>query len=140
VEEATADKITKQGHDLEIGTNCLGPYLLTLLLEPLLTRTAAMQNTPSMSVRIVWVVALLQRATPPGGMSFDASGTPVIVPGFMQNYFQSKAGAAWLATEFARRLGDKGIMSTVRLNILGIETERASIDVIIEPPPWLDAH
>jgi len=91
--------------------NCLAPYLLTLLLEPILIRTAAI--SPSESVRIVWVVSLIQRSTPKGGMNFDANGTPVVLKKLMENYFQSKSGSTWLAAEFAQRLGDKGILSVV---------------------------
>lgn len=31
----------------------------------------------------------------------------------MGNYLQSKAGSAWLADEFAKRLGSKGVLSIV---------------------------
>lgn len=65
-----------------------------------------------MSVRIVWVVALLQRAQPQE-ITFDSAGVPIQLQG-MENYFQSKVGSTWLATKFADRLGSKGIMSTVR--------------------------
>jgi NAD(P)-dependent dehydrogenase (short-subunit alcohol dehydrogenase family) len=63
-------------------------------------------------VRIVWVVSLLQAGTPPGAMSFDKNGTPVLLNG-MANYMQSKAGAVWLSDEFSKRLGSKGILSVV---------------------------
>lgn len=47
-------------------------------------------------------------------MKFDKDGTPVILEKpFMGNYLQSKAGAAWLADEFAKRLGSKGVLSIV---------------------------
>lgn len=95
-------------------TNCLAPYLLTILLEPILTRTAA--SSPSLSVRVVFVVSLMQLGTPAGGMSFDSQGTPKVLPKAMDNYMQSKAGGTWLAAEFAKRLGDKGILSVVSAN------------------------
>ncbi|RDL36357.1 Uncharacterized protein BP5553_05709 [Venustampulla echinocandica] len=98
------------GHDLEIGTNCLAPYLLTLLLEPVLINTAGAPGTPPSSVRIVWVTSLLQEGTPAGGVNFDENGTPVVLK-FMDNYMQSKAGCAWFADKFAHRLGAKGILS-----------------------------
>jgi retinol dehydrogenase-12 len=115
-----ADQCLIQGHDLEMGTNCLAPYLLTLLLEPILTRTAA--SVPSLSVRVVFVVSLIQIGTPTGGMSFDSQGTPKVLPKALDNYMQSKAGGAWLAAEFAKRLGSKGILSVVSANdIVGLD-------------------
>ncbi|KAE8446079.1 hypothetical protein EG329_012587 [Mollisiaceae sp. DMI_Dod_QoI] len=101
----------KLGHDLELGTNCLGPYLMTLLLESILIRTATLPDTPKFSVRIVWVVSLLQGGIPPEGMQFESSGTPKVLTKFMENYMQSKVGDAWLAADFAERLGKDGVMS-----------------------------
>jgi len=64
---------------------------------------------------VVWVTSLLlEPSTPPGGMSFDDSKTPVILTKGMDNYMQSKAGCAWLADKFAKKLGDKGVLSVVR--------------------------
>lgn len=88
---------------------------MTLLLEPLLTRTAA--TAPQFGVRIVWVVSMIQFATPPGGIGFDASGTPVVLKG-MDNYMQSKVGDAWLAAKFAQRLGKNGILSVVSIHVV----------------------
>lgn len=103
----------EQGHDLEIGTNCLAPYLLTLLLEPILVKTSSTQGLRKGSVRIVWVTSMLQRGSPAGGMQFDGDGEPVYLEPFMANYMQSKVGCAWLADKFARRMGDKGVLSVV---------------------------
>jgi retinol dehydrogenase-12 len=86
---------------------------MTLLLEPILCQTASASATPPLSVRIVWVVSLLQLGTPAGAMNFDKDGKPQILTKFMDNYMQSKVGCAWLADEFAKCLGDKGILSVV---------------------------
>lgn len=108
-----------QGHDLEMVTNCIGPYLLTTLLEPALTRTSEL--SPQYSVRIVFVTALMQFFTPAAAMEFDDNGAPKILlgdnygksqPG--DNYMQTTVGGPWLAAEFAKRLGSKGILSVVR--------------------------
>jgi retinol dehydrogenase-12 len=96
-----------------MGTNCLAPYLLTVLLEPILIRTAA--TVPSLGVRVVFVVSLIQLGTPTGVMSFDIQGTPKVWPKAMDNYMQTKAGGSMLAAEFAKRLGSKGILSVVSL-------------------------
>jgi len=92
-----------------MSTNCLAPRLLTLFLEPILRKTAA--ASPKFSVRVVWVVSLIQFGAPPGGMLFDANGTPKVLDKAMDNYMQSKVGGAWLANEFAERLGESGVMS-----------------------------
>lgn len=103
-------------------TNCVGPYLLTKLLEPILIKTAALAATPPLGVRIVFVVALMQLFAPASAMSFDDDGSPKVLPGdnYMQgkpgdNYMQTKVGGTWLAAEFANRLGSKGILSMVSL-------------------------
>jgi len=97
-----------------MGVNCLAPFLLTQLLSPLLARTASLSTTPKNTVRVVFVVSLLQGAAPPGGMVFDKSGLkPVVLEKAMLNYMQSKVGGAWLAVEFAKRLGGKGILCVV---------------------------
>jgi retinol dehydrogenase 12 len=107
-----ADQNVVQGHDLEMVTNCLSAYLLTILLEPILIRTAA--SSPPLSVRIVFVVAIMQLGTPAGGMSFDGSGNPNILPRKnRENYMQTKVGGTWLAAEFANRLKSKDILSVV---------------------------
>ncbi len=92
---------------------------MTLLLEPILIRTATAGGTPAGSIRIVWVATILLRGTPPGGMSFQADGTPVVLAKFMANYVQSKVGVAWLADKFAKRLGEHGILSVVSLGASG---------------------
>lgn len=55
----------------------------------------------------------MQLGTPAGGMDFDGRGTPVIRSKPMDNYMQSKVGGAWMASEFAKRLGGDGIVSVV---------------------------
>ena len=102
-------------------TNCVGPYLLTNLLEPILTETAA--SSPPLSVRIIFVVALMQLYASSPVMSFDNQGNPAILPGdnYMKsqpgaNYMQTKVGGTWLAAEFAARLQNKGILSVVWLS------------------------
>ncbi|EPE24849.1 NAD(P)-binding Rossmann-fold containing protein [Glarea lozoyensis ATCC 20868] len=99
------------GHDLEIGTNCLGPHLLTSLLEPILLNTAMMPGMSAGSVRVVWVVTYLGASPLEGGMRLDGKGEPVYLNKFMENYFQSKVGCTWLTDYYAKRLGPKGVMS-----------------------------
>jgi retinol dehydrogenase 12 len=68
---------------------------------------------------MVWVTSLLHLGShPPGGMSFQADGTPEVLTKFMANYMQSKVGDAWLADRFAKRLGEHGILSVVSCKFL----------------------
>lgn len=111
----TPPKGTKdaQGNEIHIGTNCLGPFLFTELLLPVLRSTA--KSAAAGSVRVTWASSLAQQATAPSaGVEFDAKDgslkqqwhDPVTA------YGQSKAGNNFLASEFARRYGrDGGIIS-----------------------------
>ena len=103
-----------QGHDLEMATNCLGPFILNHLLEPILARTAS-ADSGSRSVRVVWVSSMIAASVPPGGIQFEKSGTPKVLKNAMQNYMQSKVGNVFLASEAARRLGRDGIINVVSI-------------------------
>lgn len=94
-----------------MATNCIAPYLLTVLLEPILTRTAA--SSPPLSVRVVFVVALMHLGNHAASIAFDEHGAPKVPNKDWDTYMQSKVGGTWLAAEFAQRLGDKGILSVV---------------------------
>jgi len=94
-----------------MGTHCLGPFLLTTLLEDILKKTAA--TSKPYTVRIVWIVSILQISMPAGCMEFDDQGSPKVLPDKMANYVQSKCGETWLAAEFAQRLGGDKILSVV---------------------------
>ncbi|KAL3705531.1 short-chain alcohol dehydrogenase [Talaromyces marneffei ATCC 18224] len=126
----TTDETVLQGHDLEMATNCVGPYLLTRLLEPILIQTAA--SSPRFSVRVVFVVALMQLFSPATAMEFYSNGTPKVLPGdgYMKsqpgdNYMQTKIGGTWLAAEFANRLGSKEILSvSVHPGLMRTELQR----------------
>ena len=49
-----------QGSDLELSTSCLEPYILALLLEPIIISATAQPNTLNGSVCIIWDVSILQ--------------------------------------------------------------------------------
>lgn len=69
--------LSEQGHELQMGTNCLGPFLFTSLLTPLLEKTAA-SSTPG-SVRVTWAASLATLAAPTGGVEFESSsGNPKV--------------------------------------------------------------
>ncbi|KAF2798087.1 NAD(P)-binding protein [Melanomma pulvis-pyrius CBS 109.77] len=94
---------TSDGHDMEIGVNCLSSFLLVQKLSPLMSSVSSHFCHANTSVRIVWVSSLLNVSTPEGGVQFDSeTGMPKQFKG-MQNYMQSKAGAYLLAHEFSLR-------------------------------------
>ena len=61
---------TKQGYELQLGTNNVAPFLFTKLLHPLLAETA--KSAPADSVRVVWVSSnAAELLSPKGGMEID---------------------------------------------------------------------
>lgn len=107
----------KQGLELQIGTNCVGPFLLTKLLRPILEETAA-ESEPA-SVRVLWAgsLAVDVGSYKPGGLCLEDSGKPMDM-GVQTNYGQSKAGNLYFASEYARRYADKGVVDLVGLSCL----------------------
>jgi retinol dehydrogenase 12 len=101
-----------QGHELQLATNVLGPFLLTQCLEERLISTAS--SAPKGSVRVVWVTSMIAVGTPKGGMVWDeVKGSPKLHKAQNENYMQSKVGDFFLAHEYAERVGQKGIISVV---------------------------
>ncbi|CAI7642617.1 unnamed protein product [Penicillium crustosum] len=96
---------TAQGHEMQIGTNCLGSHLLYLLLRPILLATA--QNVPPGSVRVTWAgsIAIDVGSHKPGGMKFSPtdSTTPDTSIHPQNLYAASKAGNLFLAAVNGRR-------------------------------------
>lgn len=107
--------LSKQEYELQIATNCMGPYLLTKLLKPLLEKTAKLSNTTPGSVRVTWAGSLgVDVASPKGGVVLDQAGTYVPNPKDIRtNYGATKAGNLYLSKEFARRYPyqESGIIS-----------------------------
>lgn len=100
---------TTQNHDLQFGTNCLGPHLFTKYLHPILRRTAstALANT----VRVIWASSLgIQLSSPPGGIEFDSSNKPKDISQ-LANYAQSKVGNILLAVKTQELLKEAGVVS-----------------------------
>ncbi|OCL12084.1 NAD(P)-binding protein [Glonium stellatum] len=102
---------TRQGYDLQMGVNCIGPFLFTQLLLPILRKTAA--TAPAGSVRITWASSLAaDLSAPKGGVDIDEDGMPKVHKSPELNYGQSKSGNVMFAVEAARRYGKDGIIST----------------------------
>ncbi|KAK3650661.1 short-chain alcohol dehydrogenase [Elasticomyces elasticus] len=106
---------TIQGYELQIGTNCVAPYLFTKLLTPLLQQTAA--SSPAGSVRVTWAASLgVDVQSPPhGGFDLASDGAPILnTTRTMTNYGMSKVGNYFLASQFAVRnpvKDGKGVLS-----------------------------
>lgn len=99
-----------QGHDLQIGTNCVGPWLFAQCLLPVLKKTAA--SSPPNSVRVTWASSMAIAFAPTGGIAFEKDGvTPKVQSTNGVQYAQTKVGNAYLAYEFGRRYGNDGIVS-----------------------------
>lgn len=104
VSQPPAGSTSKQGFELQLATNCLGPFLLTKLLQPLLEDTAAEEARKgvSNSVRVVWTASqMIELAAPPHGIVLsELTETP---KDRTRNYTNSKTGNFLLASELARR-------------------------------------
>lgn len=104
---------TPQGHELQMGTNCLGAYLFTQYLKPILERTAA--SASANTVRVAWAGSLAIDATSPsGGVRLDGTGNAKVEGNPPMNYGASKVGNLFLAQQFGKEVEGKGIVSVVR--------------------------
>ena len=104
---------TGEGNEAIMRINCLGAFLLTKMLLPVLIKTA--RNSAKGSVRIVFTSSgIIDMNSPTGGISFAE-----LVPGnysndASRNYSASKAGNWFLASEFDKRVRENGIVSVVQ--------------------------
>lgn len=102
---------TKQGYELQLGTNNVAPFLFTKLLTPILLKTA--KTAPTGTVRVVWTSSSAAvTVAPKGGVLMDNLDYKVDKAAF-HKYGVSKAGNVFHATEFAKRYGSEGIISVV---------------------------
>ena len=94
-----------------MATNCLGPFLFTTLLQPILRSTAA--SSPPGSVRVCWAGSLeSDTSSPKGGIVFDESGAPLPQwTGQQYNYAMSKVGNVFYASEYAKQYAEDGVVS-----------------------------
>lgn len=111
VSQPPAGSVSKQGIELQLATNCLGPFLLTQLLTPQLEAAAADETTNRGSVRVVWTASqIVELSAPQDGIIMSELTNPP--NDRTRNYVNSKTGNLFLSTEFARRVGQShGIMS-----------------------------
>ncbi|KAI0160662.1 putative estradiol 17 beta-dehydrogenase [Xylariaceae sp. FL1272] len=114
---------TAQGYEEGIGVNCVGTFLFTMLLTPLLVATAKVE--PADTVRVVWLSSFgLEQFAPEGGaMDLDNLDFHIPKPG-VERYGLSKVGSWLQAVEYARRHCPDGIVS-VAVNPGNIKTTLA---------------
>ena len=105
-----------------VRVNCLGAFLLTKMLLPVLTETARAgkagggsgSGSGSGSVRVVFVSSgAFELNGPPGGLSLAELRPGEYSPDPSRNYSASKAGALFLANELDRRVRGDGVLSLV---------------------------
>ncbi|KAI1155905.1 hypothetical protein F4825DRAFT_406112 [Nemania diffusa] len=98
---------SKQGIELQVATNCLGPFLFTQLLLPIMQATALTETEagrPFGSVRVVWTSSQsVELTAPKGGIIMAELQHPPADA--TRLYDTSKAGNMFLASELARRHG-----------------------------------
>lgn len=135
---------TVQGLELQMGTNCVGHFLFTQLLRPVLAATA--KEAPAGSVRVTWAASLaMDLLSPkPGALRFEPSeeGRPVSL-GKQGDYGQSKAGNLLLSCEAKKRWGNADGVVHLAHNPGNLKTELprhalpgayALLSFILHPP------
>jgi NAD(P)-dependent dehydrogenase (short-subunit alcohol dehydrogenase family) len=95
--------LTKDGYEIQFGTNHVGHALLTKILLPVLLKTAQL---PGADVRIILLTSFAYESAPGGGILFKDLKTVqdnFLVAGPWRRYGQSKLADLLYAAELARR-------------------------------------
>lgn len=106
--------LTKDGYELQFGTNHMGHALMMKMLLPLLQRTA---EQPNSDVRIINMSSIAYKQAPSSGIEFDTLKTPQeklggMIPGpKWSRYGQSKLANQLYAKELAKRYPQIKIVS-----------------------------
>ncbi len=115
---------TKQGYELQLGTNNVAPFLFTKLLTPTLISSAKLK--PPGAVRVVWTSSSAAESfSPKGGIDMDNLGYKKDQSAWAK-YGVSKAGNIYHAKEYAKRYGGDGLISVVRCARIVLEETRHS--------------
>ncbi|KAL2674081.1 hypothetical protein Neosp_012527 [[Neocosmospora] mangrovei] len=99
---------TKQGFDLQLGVNCLATLAFTQQLTPTLLSTA--KDSPAGTVRVVWASSTAAIATTT--KNFMQRVKDITKETSAEQYYISKLGDYFYATEYASRYKEHGIIST----------------------------
>lgn len=113
IAQAPHGTTTVQGYEAHMGVNCLGPYLFTQLLLPILLRTA--KTAPSSSVRVIYTSSqIIDTTGPPGGLSLAEQEPGKHPTDKNWTYSASKAGNWFLASELDKRTRKDGLVCVVQ--------------------------
>ncbi|RKF57753.1 putative oxidoreductase [Golovinomyces cichoracearum] len=96
---------TKQGYEIQFGTNHVGHFLLTKLLLPTLEETAKLPDT---RVRVVSVASVAHLVAPGQGIVFSELRTDMCNWYTFQRYGQSKLANILFARHLAELVDEKG--------------------------------
>ncbi|RYP42262.1 hypothetical protein DL767_000426 [Monosporascus sp. MG133] len=132
VSQPPLGSVSKQGIELQLAANCLGPFLLTQLLVPLL-EAASSANGGALpgSVRVVWTSSqMVELSAPSQGLIMSEVRAPPRDKA--RNYVNSKTGNVFLASEFARRTGSSRSIISVCQN------PGAAATKLFRHTPWLN--
>lgn len=108
--------LTKDGYELQFGTNHIGHFLFTQLLMPLLQKTAA---DPKNDVRIINLTSEGHKMAPSGGFVPDICKTDMNDFMSMRRYGQSKLANHLFTTELVNRYPE---ITTVSIHPGGVMT------------------
>jgi retinol dehydrogenase-12 len=101
-----------QGHDLFLATHCLGPFLFTRCLHPLLSSTVA--AAPASSVRVLWVSSIVTEfPAAKNVMDLDNLNYKKKDESQANRYAISKTGNVFIGIEWAKRNSNTGITHLV---------------------------
>lgn len=100
---AAAPGLTRDGYEVQFGTNHMGHALLTKLLIPLLTKTA--NGSRDADVRVISLASHGHNQLPQGGFSFNTLKTSADSMGAYQRYYQSKLANVLWARQLAKEHG-----------------------------------
>ncbi len=97
---AVPNGLTKDGYEIQFGTNHVGHALLTKLLMPTLLKT---QEQPSADVRIIVLSSTGHQYTPTGGLVLDEVKTDMAKHTTWARYGHSKLSNLFFASQLAKR-------------------------------------
>lgn len=140
VSQPPLGSVSAQGIELQLATNCLGPFLLTQLLLPLLEAAAAATDPTSSSpgsVRVVWTASqVVELSAPRHGLILDEIRTPPNDK--TRAYVNSKTGNLFLASELARRMIDSRTPRPSDPQILSVSLNPgAAATHLFRHTPWV---
>lgn len=102
---------TVQSHEIQLGVNCLGPFLFTKLLTPTLLATAVDKNSLTNEVRVIFVSSFAAEMYHEKNVGLDLDNLDYHSPkSGMLRYGLSKVGVWAYGVEFARQFKAQGVL------------------------------